>query len=64
MIQKNNSIIPSGVKTIRKNSYGFFGGTSAAAPIISGLLALKISKNKMLNMNSIINQLRRDLNGR
>lgn len=55
-------IIPSRIKTTRKNSYGFFGGTSATAPVISGLLALKMAKNKELDTSDVIQQLKGELN--
>jgi len=42
-------IIPSGVVTTKQSgTYGRFGGTSATAPIISGLLALKIAQGKTI----------------
>jgi len=53
--------LTSGIKTTQKNTYGFFGGTSATAPIISGLLALKMSANKDLATKKIIKKLKEDL---
>lgn len=55
-------IIPSGFKTTRKNGYGIFGGTSATAPVISGLIALKMAENNQIKTNKIIKQLREELN--
>jgi subtilisin family serine protease len=56
--------IQSGIKTTKANgSYGKFGGTSATAPIISGLLALKIAQNKNKPIKEIIKILKKEING-
>ena len=57
-------IIPSGIKTTRENGYGIFNGTSATAPVISGLLALKMAENKQTKTNIIVKQLKEELNVR
>lgn len=51
-------ILASGVRSTRKNGYGFFGGTSATAPIISGLIALEFSLNKNLTVHEVIKKLK------
>lgn len=52
-------IMPTNIQTTKQNNtYGNFGGTSASAPIFSGLLALEISKNKGLSIKEIINELK------
>ena len=57
--------IPSGVITTKSDgTYGKFGGTSATAPIISGLLALKIAQNKNKPINQIIETLKKEINGK
>lgn len=56
-------IIPSGVTTTKADgTYGKFGGTSATAPIISGLLALKLSQNKNKSIPEIIEILKKEIN--
>lgn len=56
--------IQSGVITSKANgTYGQFGGTSATAPIISGLLALKIAQNKDKSIQKIIQTMKKELNG-
>jgi len=57
-------IIPSGIQTTQHKGYGLFGGTSATAPIISGLLALKMSKTPNKNTNEIVKSLKEELHGR
>jgi len=56
-------ILPSGIKTTKQKGYGRFGGTSATASVMSGLIALKMSANKTLDTKEIINQLREELSG-
>lgn len=57
-------IISSGVESTKSNgSYGVFGGTSATAPLISGLLALKMSQNKNLPYAQLVTQLKKDIDG-
>lgn len=56
--------IPSGVMTTKSNGgYGIFGGTSATAPIISGLLALKLSQNKstIVDKNKLVLDLKKEI---
>ena len=56
--------IQSGVITTKENgTYGQFGGTSATAPIISGLLALKIAQNKNKPIKEIIQTMKKEING-
>lgn len=53
-------IIPSNVLTTKEDgTYGKFGGTSAVAPVISGLLALQMALNK----NKSIHELQKTLKG-
>ena len=48
-------IMQSNVNTTKYNgSYGKFGGTSATAPIISGYIALEMSRSPDLSLNEII----------
>lgn len=55
-------IITSGVVTTKKaGDYGLFGGTSATAPIITGLLALELSKNKNRTLLEILEDLESDI---
>lgn len=55
--------IPSGLETTRRNgSYGMFGGTSSTAPVISGLLALKMAQNRNKPLNELVNDLKKDVN--
>ena len=54
-------VIQSGIKTTKIKGYGYFGGTSATAPIISGLLALKMSKEKNLTIKELIIKLKEDM---
>lgn len=57
--------LDSRVMSVGKNgSLVMFGGTSAAAPIISGLLALEKSNNMDKNISEIIHILKRDMNVR
>ncbi len=57
-------IIPSGVMSTKPNgTYGAFGGTSATAPIISGLLALKMSQNPHTAYSRLVADLKRELHG-
>ena len=56
--------IPSGIITTKQNgTYGVFGGTSATAPIISGLVALNISQNKDKPIKQIIKTLKKEIHG-
>ena len=56
--------ILSGTVTTKENgTYGVFGGTSAAAPIISGLLALKMAQYKEVPMQEIVNYLKKEIHG-
>ena len=56
--------IASGIMTTKQNgTYGKFGGTSATAPIISGLLALKIAQNKNKPIQEIIQTMKKEING-
>ncbi|MEA3354463.1 MAG: S8/S53 family peptidase [Campylobacterota bacterium] len=56
--------IRSGITTTKANGkYGNFGGTSATAPIISGLLALKVSQNKDKPIKQIVKNLKKEING-
>ncbi|MBU2870609.1 S8 family serine peptidase [Colwellia sp. E2M01] len=50
--------------TLKNGGYGNFNGTSAAAPVISGLLALQLSNNKHKSISSIVENMKRDLNER
>jgi len=53
--------LQSGVKTIKADgTYGKFGGTSATAPIITGLLALKIAQNRDKSLKQILKILKKD----
>jgi len=56
--------ILSGIITTKQNgSYGKFAGTSATAPIISGLLALKMAQNKDKTLQENIKILQKELSG-
>ena len=56
--------IASGIITTKQNgTYGQFGGTSSTAPIISGLLALKIAQNKNKPIQEIIQTMKKEING-
>ena len=54
-------ILPSGIKTTKTEGYGIFGGTSATAPIISGILALMMSKNPTLKTTTLVDKLKKVL---
>ncbi len=55
-------VIPSGVTSTKADgTYGNFGGTSATAPIISGLLALKLSQNRDKPIEEIVKILKKEL---
>ncbi len=55
-------IIPSGVVSTKANgTYGIFGGTSATAPIISGLLALKMSQNPHTAYTKLVAELKKEI---
>jgi len=56
-------ILSSNIKTTkRSNQYGNFNGTSAVAPVVSGLLALKISQKTDIDLQEIIHELKEDYN--
>jgi subtilisin family serine protease len=56
--------IPSGIITTKADgTYGQFGGTSATAPIISGILALELSKNKNRPIQEIIQTMKKEIYG-
>jgi len=56
--------ILSGIMTTKQNgTYGKFGGTSATAPMISGLLALKIAQNRNNPIPDIIAILKKEIYG-
>lgn len=58
-------IMPSNIATTKVgNRYGNFGGTSASAPLFSGLLALKISQNPNEKIENLISSLKKELNAR
>ncbi|MGA1932840.1 S8 family peptidase [Arcobacter sp. YIC-464] len=60
-----DTILPTNIKTTKiNNNYGNFGGTSASAPLFSGLLALKISQNPNEKIETLIINLKKELNGR
>ena len=55
-------IIPSNIYTTKSNGkFGNFGGTSATAPVISGLLALEIAKNPAKNYKESVKILKKEL---
>lgn len=55
-------ILPSGFQTTKSGGgYGLFGGTSATAPVISGLLALELAENRNLPLDSLIQNLKKKL---
>lgn len=57
-------VIPSNIQTTKADgTYGVFGGTSATAPIISGLLALKLSQNKNKSIKEIVEILKKEMHG-
>jgi len=56
--------IPSGIITTNSNgTYGSFGGTSATAPLITGLLALKMSQNPHAKYTKLVADLKKVLYG-
>jgi subtilisin family serine protease len=56
--------IQSGILTTKENGgYGIFGGTSATAPIISGLLALQMAQNRDKSVKQIIKILKKKIHG-
>ncbi|MDD2790676.1 MAG: S8 family serine peptidase [Sulfurimonas sp.] len=56
--------IPSGaISTTADGSYKNFGGTSATAPVISGLLALKIAQNRDKSLQEIVQNLKKEIDG-
>jgi subtilisin family serine protease len=55
--------ITSGVISTKSDgTYGKFGGTSATAPIITGLLALKLSQNREKSIQELVQNLKKELN--
>ena len=57
-------VVPGNLETTTSNGrYGHFNGTSASAPIISGLLALKLSQNKTQSIKEIIVDMKKEFNG-
>lgn len=57
-------VVPGKLETTTSNGrYGHFNGTSASAPIISGLLALKLSQNKTQSIKEIVVDMKKDFNG-
>jgi len=57
--------IPSGIITTKPNDrYGVFYGTSATAPVVSGLLALKLSKHKNKSMQDLLASVQKDIYAR
>jgi len=54
--------LDSRVMSVGKNgSLVMFGGTSATAPMISGLIALKLAENKRVSIEEIIENLKKEL---
>jgi subtilisin family serine protease len=57
-------VVPGNLETTTSNGrYGHFNGTSASAPIISGLLALKLSQNKTQSIKEIVVDMKKEFNG-
>jgi subtilisin len=57
-------VISGHVKTTTNNGgYGYFNGTSAAAPVISGLLALQLSQNKIQSIKDTVDGMKKEFNG-
>ncbi len=55
-------IIPSNIYTTKANNhYGSFGGTSATAPIISGLIALELSNYPDKSIEEIVQRVKKRL---
>lgn len=56
-------VIPSSIYTTKvEDNYGKFSGTSATAPVITGLLALNISQYPNKPMHEIVNILKKEIN--
>jgi len=57
-------VVPGNLETTTSNGrYGHFNGTSASAPIISGLLALEFSQNKSQSIKEIVVDMKKEFNG-
>ncbi len=57
-------ILKSGVRTTTlHNTYAVFGGTSATAAVVSGLLALKMSQNRTASIEMNVDSLKKEING-
>jgi len=55
-----NFVVKSNLTTTQKDgSYGIFSGTSATAPVISGLIALEMSREPNLALHEIIRKVER-----
>jgi subtilisin family serine protease len=57
-------VIPIDTTTTSSDGgYEAFNGTSAAAPIISGLIALKLSQKKNKSIKEIVDDMKKEING-